>query len=126
MTDEPYKVGYGKPPKHTQFGAGVSGNPAGKTSKQKKAEYKNAITATKIRGKMLSAVLKATEKGDDATLALIETGVNALLKAVEDRGLGTAQQSINHTSDDRSMSPTRELSDAELQAVIDANAGSEK
>ena len=29
---------------------------------------------------------------------------------------------INHTSDDRSMSPARDLSDAELQAVIEANA----
>ena len=26
----PYKVGYGKPPKHSQFRAGQSGNPAGR------------------------------------------------------------------------------------------------
>jgi hypothetical protein len=29
--DEEYEVGYGKPPLHTRFQAGVSGNPAGRT-----------------------------------------------------------------------------------------------
>ena len=122
MTDEPYKVGPGKPPKHTQFGAGISGNPSGKTSIQRKSEYANAEKATLLRGRMLDAVIKATDNNDAATLDYIEAGVLKLLKDVEDRGLGTAIQSINHTSDDRSMSPARELSDAELQAVIDANA----
>ena len=122
MTDEPYKVGYGKPPRHTQFGAGESGNASGKTSIQRKAEYANAEKATLLRGRMLDAVISATSHGDAATLDYIEAGVLKLLKDVEDRGLGTAIQSINHTSDDRSMSPARELSDAELQAVIDANA----
>jgi len=122
MTDEPYKVGPGKPPKHTQFGAGISGNPSGKTSIQRKSEYANAEKATLLRGRMLDAVIKATDNNDKAVLDYIKAGILKLLKDVEDRGLGTAIQSINHTSDDRSMSPARDLSDAELQAVIDANA----
>jgi hypothetical protein len=30
MTDRPYEVGYGKPPLHSRFKPGQSGNPAGK------------------------------------------------------------------------------------------------
>jgi hypothetical protein len=120
--DEPYKIGYKMPPRHTQFGAGVSGNAPGKTSIQKKQEYANAEKASLVRGRMLDALIEATKDNEKAALEFIEAGVLKLLKDAEDRGFGTAQQSINHTSDDRSMSPTRELSDAELQAVIDANA----
>jgi hypothetical protein len=116
------EVGYKKPPVETQFGAGKKANPQGKTSEQRRAEIANAEKATLLRGRMLDAVIEATSDGDKATLEFIEAGVLKLLKDVEDRGLGTAVQSINHTSDDRSMSPARELSDAELQAVIDANA----
>lgn len=36
MTDpKDYKVGYGKPPKHTRFAPGVSGNPKGKPRKSR-------------------------------------------------------------------------------------------
>jgi hypothetical protein len=40
-----YKVGYGKPPVHTRFCKGVSGNPKGQTSKS------HALASTKIGGK---------------------------------------------------------------------------
>jgi hypothetical protein len=30
VADEPYEVGFGKPPKHTQFQKGRSGNPKGR------------------------------------------------------------------------------------------------
>lgn len=30
MSDAPYEVGYGKPPRHTRFQPGQSGNPSGK------------------------------------------------------------------------------------------------
>lgn len=30
MSDDDYKIGYGKPPRHSQFKKGVSGNPAGR------------------------------------------------------------------------------------------------
>jgi len=97
------EVGYGKPPKHTQFGAGESGNPIGKTSKQRKAEIANAEKATLIRGRLLDAVIEATENG--ASLEYIEAGILKLVKDAEDRGLGTAVQSINVESPDGSMTP---------------------
>ena len=99
------EVGYKKPPVHTRFGAGESGNPNGKTSKQKIMEMANAEKATLIRGRLLDAVIEATEAGDTASLQFIEAGVLKLLKDAEDRGLGTATQSVDMTSSDGSMTP---------------------
>jgi hypothetical protein len=116
MTEEPYKVGYGKPPKHTQFGAGETGNASGKTSAQRKSEYANAEKATLLRGRMLDAVIEATSHGDKATLEFIEAGVLKLLKDVEDRAHGTPKQSVDNTSSDGSMTP-RATSDAVIAAL---------
>jgi hypothetical protein len=101
------EVGYKNPPTHTQFGAGESGNPIGKTSEQRKAEIDNAEKATFVRGILLDAIIKATEEDGSESLKFIEAGVLKLLKDAEDRGLGTAKQQIAHTSPDGSMTPTR-------------------
>jgi hypothetical protein len=99
------EVGYKKPPAHTQFGAGESGNPIGKTTKQRDAEIANAEKATLVRGRLLDAVIEATEAGDTASLQFIEAGVLKLLKDAEDRGLGTAVQSLNVESPNGTMTP---------------------
>ena len=36
--DDDYEVGYGKPPKHTQFKPGQSGNPRGRPKKTKNVD----------------------------------------------------------------------------------------
>lgn len=50
MTDsEDYKVGYGKPPRHTRFAPGVSGNPKGKPRKNKTFEEEvQAVLGTRV------------------------------------------------------------------------------
>ena len=96
-------VGYKKPPVSKQFKAGQSGNPGGKTSKQRKAEIANAEKATLIRGRLLSAVIEATENG--ASLEHIEAAMLKLIKDSEDRGLGTAVQSVNVESPNGTMTP---------------------
>jgi hypothetical protein len=104
---ESYEVGKGKPPKHSQFQRGDVGNPKGKTSAQKLMELKNAENATIIRGRLLAAIMAATDpkKGKAKSLEFIEAGVLKLLKDAEDRGLGTAVQSLNFESPDGSMTP---------------------
>ncbi len=99
------EVGYKKPPVETQFGKGEKANPQGKTSKQRKAEIANAEKATLIRGRLLDAVVKATEAG--ASLEHIEAAMLKLLKDAEDRGLGTAVQSVNLESPEGTMTPTQ-------------------
>jgi hypothetical protein len=101
------EVGYKKPPVHTRFGAGQNANPQGKTSKQRKAEIKNAEKATLLRGRLLDAIIAATDNG--ATVDMIETSILKLIKDSEDRGLGTPVQSLNVESPDGSMSPAKEI-----------------
>lgn len=99
------EVGYKKPPVETRFGAGNKANPAGKTSKQRKAEIANAEKATLIRSRLLDAVIEATK--DKASVEFIEAGILKLLKDAEDRGLGTAVQSVNLESPNGTMTPSR-------------------
>lgn len=102
--DKPYKVGKGKPPKHTQFGQ-PNGNPTGKTSEQKRLEMLNAEAAMRIRARALKAVeAKLNECDTDSAIdMLVEAAMLKLLKDSEDRGLGAPVQP--HTSPDGSMSP---------------------
>ena len=57
MTDpNDYKVGYGKPPKHSRFAPGVSGNPKGKPRKDKSFEEDvkavlSSLVQIEIKGK---------------------------------------------------------------------------
>ena len=105
---ENYEVGKGKPPKHSQFQAGQSGNPGGKTSDQRKLEIANAERATRIRGRFLEALeglmLEHPEK-ETLIEERLTSEVLRLLKESEDRGLGTAVQSINHESPQGTMTP---------------------
>ena len=77
MDDQPqYEVGYQKPPKHTQWKAGQSGNPNGRPKKIKDFE--------KLIDIELSKTLRITEGGQQVTLTkrevIIKTLVNDALK----------------------------------------------
>lgn len=82
-----YKVGYGKPPKHTQFQPGHSGNPAGRpkgsrnlktdlaeelAAKVQVKEGGSVTTVTKQKAAVKSLVNKALS-GDAKSLALLLT-----------------------------------------------------
>lgn len=77
MDDQPqYEVGYQKPPKHTQWKAGQSGNPNGRPKKIKDFE--------KLIDIELSKELRITEGGQKVTLTkrevIIKTLINDALK----------------------------------------------
>jgi hypothetical protein len=118
MTDKPpraktgaatYEVGNCKPPKHTQFKVGNNANPGGKTSAQRKMEIANAEKATLIRGRLLDAVIDASEAGGARTMELIEAAMLKLLADSENRGLGTPKQTVDNTSSDGSMTPINKI-----------------
>jgi hypothetical protein len=119
-----YEIGKGKPPKHTQFQAGQSGNPGGKTSTQRAMEIANAERATRIRGRFLEALeglmLEHPEK-ETLIEERLTSEVLRLIKESEDRGLGTAKQSVDLSSEDGSMTP-KGLPD-DLITALDAIAG---
>lgn len=117
MGSDEYKVGFGKPPLHTRFAAGVAANPNGKTSEQKRLEMRNAEAAMRIRARLLEEAENAiNERSGEQALAMIEAAMLKLLKDSEDRGLGAPKAAVDHTSSDGTMTP-RDASAAVLAAL---------
>jgi len=71
--DRPYQVGFGKPPKHTQFKPGQSGNPRGKPKGRKNFET--------ILDQILHRKLPIRDRGSVRHVPLIEA---MLLKFAEE------------------------------------------
>lgn len=120
MTQD-YKVGKGKPPLHTRFGAGHTGNPGGKTSAQKKAEMAQSEARAKLMAKLLSVASKAaaqdalSEIMDEAKVAMASYGVpvdKALVRSAVDY-LGGMQELQNWA--------TRTLSGALAEMGVDVS-----
>lgn len=72
MTEE-YKVGYKKPPKHSQFKKGKSGNPKGRPKKQEN-------TINDILEKIFKRPIKVSQNGEVKTISQQEAFFNALFK----------------------------------------------
>lgn len=73
---EGYEVGYGRPPKHSRFQTGVSGNPGGRPRKSKQIEH--------LIQKELDEKIVIKEGGRDRTItkreAIIKQFVNRAIK----------------------------------------------
>lgn len=104
-----YEIGKGKPPKHTQFQRGESGNPKGKTATQKRLELANAEAAMRIRERILRAAeAKLAECSTDEVLEkFVEAAMLKLLKDSEDRGLGAPVQALTNPDGNLRSAPTQ-------------------
>lgn len=75
-----YEVGYGKPPKESQFKPGQSGNPKGRSKKTKDLQ--------KLFERELSKTLRVSENGRPTTVtireAFVKSVINAALKGERD------------------------------------------
>jgi len=109
------------PSPETRFKKGVSGNPGGKTKKQKALEIKLAVKATKIRERMLSSIMESLDAGGDA-LTHIEGATLRLLQDSENRGFGMPIATVDNKSSDGSMSPTERIT----REIIDVKPGGDK
>ena len=104
-----------------------SGNPAGKTSKQRREEVQASEIATSLTLAALIRMQENVQSGETSALDLVTADNLRLFKDVQDRAHGTPKAAVDHTSSDRSMSPQRldasKLSDlalAELYAAMNA------
>lgn len=107
------EVGYKKPPKKRQFGQ-PEGNPSGKTSEQKKAEYRAGELAAQIQMKMLAALHDAVAADPDKALSAIAADPLRLIKDAMDRQFGTA---VSMTAD--VTNKLDELDDRSIDAALD-------
>lgn len=116
------EVGYGKPPEHSQWKPGQSGNPGGKSSAHRKAEIRAAELAAKVQLDLIEALSNTLDaaEGDAVKLEAIKSDVLKLLKDAQDRGFGTPKSSLDLSSDDGTMSPPTRV---ELVAVPAKSGG---
>ena len=100
-------VGYKKPPKQYQFGQ-PGGNIPGVTKEMRRMQIENAEKATRIRQKLLDAVMAKMEELEPAdAAAMVDNALNTLIKDTENRGLGMPTQQVDNTSSDGSVAPTK-------------------
>jgi hypothetical protein len=112
--DGDYEVGYGRPPKHTRFKPGQSGNPRGRKRKSKElnqlieAELDKFITVTED-GKR-----KRIRKRDGLVTQFVNRGINGDPKSL--------QLLIAHLEKHREVEPftPTEADDAALLAALSA------
>jgi hypothetical protein len=99
-----YKVGYGRPPTHTQFRPGQSGNPAGR-----RKGVRNLATDVK---RMLSTPVKVREGGRSRTRSTQEAALMVLRKKALDgdtRGLESMLALGMRYNDEADIGPALEL-----------------
>jgi hypothetical protein len=79
-----YEVGYGKPPRHSQFKPGVSGNREGRRPKLKPAAVSEVIKTT------LNAPIQYRENGRTKTTTRTEFGLRKLVENAVNGDLSAA------------------------------------
>jgi Family of unknown function (DUF5681) len=124
-TSESYEVGYGKPPRSTQFKKGVSGNPNGRPKKAPDfdaeliREFKSLITINdngrRARiSKFQGIVKQLTNKALTGNISALRIFLAVCQPALERAALSAAQQS----SDPRKYDDVKTFTDEELMKII--------
>ena len=116
-----YEVGYGKPPKHSQFKKGVSGNPRGRV--------KGSSNLSTALQKALSEPVLITVGGEQRTVSRMEAAVIRLAdKAAQGdinafRLLSALEQSYQDPSEPRTAADLAEADQKLLQGLMQRFAG---
>ncbi len=112
LEDKDYDIGYGKPPKHTRFKPGQSGNPRGRPKKTKDID--------KLFDQELNRTLRIQEDGQLRTLTKREVIVKGVINAAMKGDHRAQKLAIGFMSDGGFDDLEVESSDLEaLEAFLD-------
>ena len=110
-----YAVGYRKPPRHTRFQPGVSGNPRGRP--------KAAKNLSTLVHEALNELVVVTENGRRCKLSKRQAGsAQGDLKAMQ--MLFSTMQDIERASDAASAEPAFDAADKKVIALLEARLAS--
>lgn len=109
-----YEVGYGKPPKATQFEKGRSGNPKGR--------QKGSLNAATLMQQLLAERVSVVEKGQEKTMPMMEVVLRRLVNKAASGDLKAAPLVLKLVergpSDLGAEAPSAELDHIHLQGVL--------
>jgi hypothetical protein len=106
------EVGFGKPPKHSQFKKGVSGNPKGRP--------KGSRNLTAVLAKTLRERVVVNENGRRRTMTKLDAAVAQLVNKSASGDLAAMRQLIilASSTDEQSAEPTdKNLSEADAKVM---------
>ena len=95
-----------------------SGNPAGKTAKQRQDEVKASEIAASLRLRALIRMQERLDNGEIEADEIVNSDALRLFKDSEDRAHGTPRQSVEHSGSVDHRHSARNMTDDELAAYL--------
>ena len=97
MGDDSYDVGYGKPPRHTRFKPGTSGNPRGRPRRSKNIDT--------LFEQQLDRLVTVTREGRKARISVREVIVMNIVKAAANGDARAREHVLRHMRDNGKSDP---------------------
>jgi hypothetical protein len=112
MSDSSYDVGYGKPPKHSRFRKGASGN--------RKGRPKGKRNFVSVLAETLEEKIVIDDNGVPKTVTKLEAALKQLVNKAASGDLIALRQltALARSAEERALEPTaKQLSDVDLEIM---------